>query len=357
MMDGQVDGKSNGGPLRTAIVGCGLAANELHLPALAALPGVEVTGVCDRDQERARHTAERFQIEGVFDDPERMLSSLKLDNLHILTPPESHADLACLGMEHGAHVLIEKPFAYTTQEADRVLAMAERTQRSVSVIHDELFYPAVDELRGRLASGEVGEICWLHYISARRDQTFVPDEWYYSTHGGRFGETLPHALCLLVEMLEELEVRHVEARSLGHTEIPADFRVAAGFDELRVLLSSQPNNALAEITYSFNSKLPTSLIVAGTEGSLIARPFEGVQSLSTPASLKENVVAVARQGKERIAARIARGKRPSRIQDSGHYRQIEGWLKSIRGGTEPPVTARSAREVVRLWQAIVERYA
>ena len=345
-----------GQSLCTGVIGCGLAATELHLPALQAVNGAEVVAVCDTDPDRAQAVAQRFGIPNHYSDPATMFAAHPVENVHLLTPPESHADLGTSALEAGAHVLIEKPFAYTVAEVDRVIAAAERTGKQFSVIHNELFNPAIDELRERIARGDIGELCWMQYVSARRDQSFVPETWYYETYGGRFGETLPHALCLLVEFLDGLTVESVGAHRLGHTRLPDGFQVDAGFDELRVQLASSQDNALADITYSFNANLPTRIVMAGTHGSLLVDPFGGSVDLTRDPSLKEQIRTTAR----RTLARLLPGRgqaAASNQAESSHTRQIRDWIESLRAGRSPAVTPAKARDVVRLWEEIVKSYS
>lgn len=144
---------SNGSPSerhRVALVGLGAAGVDIHLPALRRIPGVSVVGLCDSVE--ARRT--RVQSEGtapVFADFGDMLTASRPDVVVIGTPPDSHADLCIKSLQAGAHVLCEKPFVSSLEEADRVLEVAARAGRRVAVNHEFREMPIFRALRDHVS--------------------------------------------------------------------------------------------------------------------------------------------------------------------------------------------------------------
>lgn len=344
--------------LRVALVGCGAVARDVHLPVLADLEGVEIAGLCDIERERARSVAEHFGIPS-FVDVSALLKTTEPDVVHVLTRPESHAEVCIAALEAGCHVLVEKPFVYSAAEAERIIELAQRRQRRLSVVHNYLDHPSVVELLERVERGDVGEVCSVHFLHGRRDQRYVPDPWYFQTRGGRLGETLPHALYLVAALLPKLSVRQVSAQRLGRVQLPEHTSpLDAGNDELRVELVGE-GGSYATILYSLNTTMAQSLIVAGTHATL--------QAMIGPASLvyrwsargpdtSELASMASRWLWARLKRRLQRHAPPRAHVDSPHARQIRRFLDSLRQGTEPPVNEQSALEVVRLWEAVVDRY-
>ncbi len=345
--------------LRVGLVGCGLAARELHLPCLRALPGVEAVALCDTDEARMAEVGDAFGIASRYRDAKALFAEAGLDAVLVLTPPESHAALALAALDAGLHVLVEKPFSYDLAEADRVVERARETGRTLSVIHNELFNPSIDALRGLLARGEIGSLCSVQYTAALRHQLFVPDPWYYRTAGGRMGETLPHALCLLVEVIPDLEVLHVDARKLGHQIGPAGFEdVDFGIDELRVDFASRDGQQTAHVWYSFNTEIPTSLVLAGTQGHRIVYPFGRITELTaTPTQVRQEMPGLLAHAGRRALHRLRLSRPgPEPVEATSHYRELADFFAAARAGREAAVTPHAAREVVRLWQTIVSHY-
>ena len=344
--------------LRVALVGCGAVAREVHLPVLEDLEGVSIVGVCDLDRERAREAAESFGVPH-YPDLSALLKNGEPDVVHVLTRPESHAELATEALEAGCHVLVEKPFVYSTREARSVIELARRKQRRVSVVHNYLDHPSVVELRERIQKGEVGQLCSVHFLHGRRDQRYVPDPWYFRTRGGRLGETLPHALYLVAALVPELRVRHVATQRMGRVRLPEHTRREdAGNDELRVELVGEGGN-YATILYSLNSTVPQSLIAIGTEATLQATigPEPRVHRWSARGPETSELLGLANRWlMTRLERRLRRRASPRAQNDSPHAHQIRAFLASLRNGGEPRVSEADALEVVRLWEEVVNRF-
>ena len=109
--------------MRAAVVGLGWAAGEFHLPALQAVDGVELVGGADPSEERRAWWAKSTDSPA-FASIEELMDSAQPELVVVGTPPDSHADLSTKALEGGAHVICEKPFVSTVEEADRVLAAA-----------------------------------------------------------------------------------------------------------------------------------------------------------------------------------------------------------------------------------------
>lgn len=344
-----------GEQIRVALLGCGAVARDQHAPAVARHPRARLAAVCDVDPERARALASRFGAKA-FRDPAALLAAGGADAVFVLTRPDSHAALAEQALQAGAHVLVEKPFVTTTAEADRLLEVAGRVGRRLSVVHNYLFHPAVEELTGRIRAGEIGEICSLHFLHGRRDQRFVPDPWYFESPGGRLAETLPHALYLLTPLLPGLEVCHVRARRLGHIQTPCfDGDLDPGFDEIHVGLEA-PDGTWASILYSFNVEVPQSLVAAGTGGTLQAW-LTSVPRVSRWRDGAPGGRALLRESAAWLRHRPALGRllrTPPRR--SSLERLVHDFLDALVEGREPRVGGREAREVVRLWEATLRGY-
>src|SRR4029450_13146698 len=118
--------------MRAAIVGLGWAAGEFHLPALRALDDVELVGGADQSEEQRKRWVESTGTPA-FESIEHLGGSPPPGLVIVGTPPSSHAELSIRALEGGAHVICEKPFVSTVEEADRVLATAAATGRNGAV--------------------------------------------------------------------------------------------------------------------------------------------------------------------------------------------------------------------------------
>jgi len=162
----EADRPATAGPrvVRIGILGLGSAAERMHLPACAALPGTEVVAACEPDAARRARLQQRFGIPAVYADAEALLRREKPDVVIVGTPPSSHRDLCLLALAHGAHVFCEKPFVRRLEEADEVIEAAERHRLSMAVNNQYRFMRIYRLSQARLARGDYGTPfliqCW-----------------------------------------------------------------------------------------------------------------------------------------------------------------------------------------------------
>lgn len=132
--------------LKTAAIGVGsLGRHHARNYAELAKEGrVEFVGVCDTDAETAERVASDNGSE-VFSDWRELLG--KVDAVSIATPTETHCEIACAFLDRGTDVLVEKPMALAVDEADRMIAAAEKSGAKLMVGQLERYNPAMVALR------------------------------------------------------------------------------------------------------------------------------------------------------------------------------------------------------------------
>jgi 2-alkyl-3-oxoalkanoate reductase len=106
---------------RVGLVGAG-AAGAAHLHALRRLRNVQIVGILDHDTSKAVALAARFGLPREIAEPGRFYAAAGPQLVHVITPPHTHETVAMEALEHGAHVLTEKPPALTV---DGLRAAAE----------------------------------------------------------------------------------------------------------------------------------------------------------------------------------------------------------------------------------------
>jgi predicted dehydrogenase len=132
--------------LRTAVIGVGSLGRHhaRNHAAFAAAGRTEFVGVCDADEETAKQIAAENRCD-YFTDWRKLIE--KTDAVSIVTPTETHGEIACAFLEKGVHALVEKPIARTLAEADRMIKTAEKSSAKLMVGHLERYNPAMVALR------------------------------------------------------------------------------------------------------------------------------------------------------------------------------------------------------------------
>lgn len=126
-------------PLRTAVVGVGYLGGY-HAEKYAALPGADLVAVVDTDARRGRAVASRLDCEFLTDYREL---DRRVDAVSIAVPTVLHFEVARHFVDQGVHVLVEKPVTTTLQEADELVALAQRRGVCFQVGHLERFNAVV----------------------------------------------------------------------------------------------------------------------------------------------------------------------------------------------------------------------
>ncbi len=144
------------------MVGTG-ALGRHHVRILAELPEADLVGIYDQRPEVAAELAVKHGTHSCRNLEELAESA---EAVVLAVPTYAHAGVGCELLEHGIHLMVEKPMAATLDEADRLLAAAAGTGRVLAVGHVEFYNPAVQAL---LALGEAPR-----YLEVQRLSPFTP---------------------------------------------------------------------------------------------------------------------------------------------------------------------------------------
>ena len=153
-----------GDALTVGVVGLGYwgpnLARNFH-----SLRGAELQWCCDASaaaRERVAPMVPRAKMTERFED---LLEDDQLDAIVLATPVPTHAELAVRVLDAGKHCFVEKPLAQSVEDAERAVAAAERSGRTLMVGHLLEYHPGVRKLKELASSGELGDI---HYIYGNR---------------------------------------------------------------------------------------------------------------------------------------------------------------------------------------------
>ncbi len=191
------------GPIRTAIFGLGGAAVRLHIPACRAIETIDLIAGCDPEPE-ARARAAALGLGRAYASAEELIAAEEPQLVLVGSPPNSHFSLCKLALEHGAHVLCEKPFVETLPQADDLIALARRKNRLLAVNTQYRYMEIYRRTRERIASGELGRL----YAVQVWQQMFHPPAaegvaWRRELERSTMFEFGGHALDLLVYLFDD----------------------------------------------------------------------------------------------------------------------------------------------------------
>ena len=185
--------------LRIGIAGLGGGARQM-LAAMRKLDEIEVCAAADTDTS----VLDKFSAEygkPVYTDVEEMCRAASLDAVYVATPNRFHVEHATAALEHGKHVLLEKPMATRIEDVDQIIALSESKGLSLAVSAPHSVEPHIKAITDFVETGRYGRL-WaiqtMHYgdwlYRPRTEEELNPDPQY---GGGVLFRQGPHQLDII----------------------------------------------------------------------------------------------------------------------------------------------------------------
>src|SRR5215471_16910026 len=164
--------------LRVGMVGYGFMG-RVHSNAWRQAPyflplkaKVELHTICGRNSAGVQAARAQFGWQYAATDWQELVESPLLDIIDIVTPNDSHAEVAIAAAKAGKHLLCEKPLALNVKQAEAMVAAVQKSKVVNMVCHNYRRVPAIVQARKMIAEGAIGEI---HHFYARYAQDWLVD--------------------------------------------------------------------------------------------------------------------------------------------------------------------------------------
>lgn len=271
--------------IRAGIIGTGFAARK-RAEALGSISQVHLTAVTSRSPERAKCFGDEYQI-AALDCVDAFWKDLDL--IFICTVNGEHAALVKQALENDKHVVVEYPLALDTNQAEELVALAQKRQRLLHVEHIELIGGLHLAMKQHMAA--IGSPHYANYRTFAPKQP-APKKWSYCPK--LLGFPLMAALSRIQRLTDLLgPVDHVtcQDRLQSDTTDSNYFRSCLYSAQLRFC-----NGTLAELTYGKGEGLwqrSRYIEIRGEQGCLI---FDGNHGSLTTANGEQAIEAAPRQG-------------------------------------------------------------
>ena len=337
---------------RVGILGAGYVA-DYHLRALQQIPGLEIVGIADPDVAKAKAMAARYSIPLACATLEE-LSPVQPNAIHVLTPPQFHADLSVKALAMGCHVYVEKPMAETVADCDRMIEAAAKYSRALSVNHSARMDPTVLEAVRLVKSGAIGDVMGVDFFRSSDYIPYaggpsIPPQFRKGSYP--FQDLGVHALYLLETFLGEIEKVDTRFFSTGREPFLT-------FDEWRVL--AECKKGVGQIYLSWNvNPMQNELVIHGTKGVIHADCYvqyltmrRKLPMIPKPIQRMGFVVSNGLGGSWSMAKnffRILTGKLKG---NPGIQIGVEKFYEAVRAGQPPPIPASEGRRMVRLMEEV-----
>ncbi len=149
-------------PLRVGIIGYGLAGAVFHAPLVASTPGMTVAAIVTGNPTRQKRARRDFPAAAIHATADQLLANpALLDLVVVATPNRFHVPLGIAALEAGLPVVIDKPMAPAVSEAERLLAVAQRTGKLLTVFQNRRWDNDFLTIRRLIAADLLGPIVRL----------------------------------------------------------------------------------------------------------------------------------------------------------------------------------------------------
>lgn len=353
--------------LKIAIVGCGKIADS-HASQIRRIAGCEIVGVCDIEGLMAKQLYDRFPVKAYFSDLKELLDKCHPDIVHITTPPQSHLEIARQCIERGCHIFIEKPFTINTQEAEELVALANKADIKLTVGHDAQFSDVSRRMRALVRGGYLGgvplhlESSWCYDLGdTAYARALLADKrhWARSLPGGLLHNIISHGISKIAEFLTN-ERPHVIAygfvspflKQIGENRI---------VDELRVIISEDQGTTAY---FTFSSQIRPSLhqfYIYGPKNGIMLdedkRILLKLRGKSFKSYAEHFIPSISNTGQyiANFAHNVLLFLRMDAHMDSGKKHLFESFYRAITEGAPVPIPYREILLTSRIMDSIFEQ--
>ncbi len=255
-------------PIKTGIASYGMSGLVFHAPLLHVNPGFEMMKIVERSYKGSK---ERYPDVHVVRSIEELIEDEHLELIIVNTPDATHFDYCKKALEAGKHVVVEKPFTMNSEEAEKLIALAKKQNRLLSVFQNRRWdgdYLTVkkviqEKLLGRLISFESHFDRYRNFIQ--------PNTWKEERNTG--AEIVYNLGAHMIDQAYDLFGKPTSVFAeigIQRTDGKVDdfYNIVLKYDELQVNLKS---------SYLVREEGPR-YIVHGTEGSFLKRGLDPQES-------------------------------------------------------------------------------
>jgi scyllo-inositol 2-dehydrogenase (NADP+) len=309
--------------IRTALIGRGMAGTVFHAPLIRAVPELELAAVAGSADAAA-----------AIADP-------ATDLVVVATPNSTHFPLAAAALEAGKHVVIDKPFAVTSAEADALIALAAERGRMLTVFHNRRWDGDFMSVRALVEAGRLGEVA-LFEAHWDRFRPAIKQGWR-ETEGegtGLFFDLGPHMIDQALQLFGPPEAVTADiAVQRAAARVDDYFHVTLRYGRMRAILSAS----------TLSAKPRPRFLIFGSEGAFEKHGLDPQEAALKAGGVPEDPGFGEDEPRLHGVFTDAQGISETVPTVRGRYLSFyEGVAEAILRGGAPPVDPADARLGLRI---------
>lgn len=319
-----------------AIIGCGMIS-QFHIVAINAAPNARVIGVFDAVPARCQQFAGQNGVKA-YSSLDEVWADSKVDAVCVCTPSGLHYPQAKAALEHGKHVLVEKPMALNLHDCDDLIAAAEERKLMLGVVSQLRFSPAIQQVKQAMEAGTLGKmICADLYMKFHRSQGYYDSSGWRGTWkmdgGGALMNQGIHGVDILQYLAGPVESIFARAKTLVRKiEVEDTLSAVTEFRSGAI--------GVIQATTSMYSGFSRRLELCGERGTII---LEEDKILLWDVA-DDDGLNLDNQG----ATEVRSSSNPAQIGTSGHDQQIANFNAAVLGQEKLLVDGAEGRKALEI---------
>ncbi|MBZ4664896.1 Gfo/Idh/MocA family oxidoreductase [Mahella sp.] len=331
--------------LNFGIIGCGRISPN-HVKAIADnRQQARLVAVCDLEDDKMDAAVARYnELMGSdagtvrkYDDYMRLLANPDIDVVTIATYSGLHAQMAIDAMQAGKHVIVEKPMALSTTDADRMIKVAEQVGVKMTVSFQNRFNKSVQKLRSALEAQRFGKL--VHGVASMRwhrgADYYGSADWRgtWAMDGGALMNQSIHNIDLLQWMMGDVDTAYGFAGTFLNDIEAEDAAVAVLRFKSGALGIIEASNCI------YPSNMEETLSVFGEKGT--AQIGGMATNYLTHWEFSDGL-----DDKEEVLANY--GENPANVYGFGHTSLFADLIDAVQSGRQPYITPAEGKKAMEI---------
>ncbi|MDP4094509.1 MAG: Gfo/Idh/MocA family oxidoreductase [Bacillota bacterium] len=255
-------------PIKLGIIGCGIAARELHWPVLKEMTDkFEIAAVCNHTEEKAKSFSQMVGNVPYVLDYNEILNMKDIDAVDIILPIELNFETVKAAMKANKHIIVEKPLASNLKDAENMVEL-EKTYPKVAMVAENFRYrKAVEKAGNYMASGKIGKpyaVFWNKFDKVDKVTNLYANTSWRINHkypGGFVTDAGIHNIAALRDLLGDIKGTGIFTKS-ANPEL-------GQIDSMSLQFSSpQDISGVVNLFFSSDGYKENTLKILGTQGCI-----------------------------------------------------------------------------------------
>jgi scyllo-inositol 2-dehydrogenase (NADP+) len=315
--------------VRVGLIGFGLAGQAFHAPVIRGVKGMELACILERHGSNAEKKYPGVRVARTLDE---MLSDEAIDLCVVATPNDSHFSYTKACLDANRHVVVDKPMTPTLAEAEKLVRLAAKRSRLLTVYQDRRWDGAFLTVKKLVNSGSVGDVAEYEARFDRFRLNAKPGAWREKADfpaAGVLWDLGPHLIDgALVLFGEPQSIYAAALRQRESAQVDDAFDVILQYPRLRATLRARI------IAYAPSHHL----LVHGTQGSFVKFGMDPQEEILRSEHCPDGLdwgVNWGLEAKEHWGTLTRVGEQPRKVEtERGDYR---GFYANVRDAIEKKV--------------------